>query len=81
MQFLACQPDVDPNRIYAFVHIVGDGISAMLSLSDLAAVTLSRIGPDGEEGGADSKLKVELVSGDHFSSFDQSLQRYLDLAE
>ncbi|MCA9099986.1 MAG: DUF4339 domain-containing protein [Planctomycetales bacterium] len=34
VQWLAAQPDVDPDRIYTFGHSVGGGISAMLSLLD-----------------------------------------------
>ncbi len=34
VEWIASQPDVDPNRIYTFGHSVGGGVSAVLSLMD-----------------------------------------------
>ncbi|MEM7475809.1 MAG: prolyl oligopeptidase family serine peptidase [Planctomycetota bacterium] len=134
-RWLSQQPYVDPNRIFAFGHSVGGGVSAMLSLLDdvpiihcgssgglyppsvflgwadivpfestpearssrllVSNIRLMQrqhfaylgLGDSLQDAAnsakaemarlADPKLKVEMVPGDHFSSFDKALSNYL----
>lgn len=138
-RWLSEQPDIDPNRIYAFGHSVGGGVSALLSLLD--DVPIQHSGSSGGLyppvvfmgwsdivpfeispvergtrllvgnirlmkrphyaylGNGDSlgdaaqaarremetvnspNLTVEMIPGDHFSSFDGALTKYLDVIE
>jgi dienelactone hydrolase len=139
IKWLAQQPDVDANRIYAFGHSAGGGITALLSLFD--DVPLRHCGSAGglypeatfaqwsdivpfdpsnpeerrlrlllgnvkdmrrphyaylgtqdgitqpaqaagrAEADPNQRLKVELISGDHFSSFPPALHRYLGVCQ
>lgn len=139
IKWLAQQPDVDANRIYAFGHSAGGGITALLSLFD--DLPLRHCGSAGglypestfaywndispfdpsnpeerklrlllgnvkdmrrthyaylgtqdiitelaqiaarAEAASNQQLKVELLPGDHFSSFEPALRRYLRVCQ
>jgi acetyl esterase/lipase len=72
VQWLAEQSDIDPERIYAFGHSVGGGISALLSLMDNVPIQHS-----GSVGGLYGPL--DFAGADDYVRFDPSVPLELEM--